>query len=86
MANKWLQPRSVIPPVQTPLEFRPRVLLLEDTTMAGLQAQLENETNLNAVDPANYWVIESIEYQVTPGPGMGKHYSVCIHATQCIEV
>ena len=86
MANKWLQPRSVLPPVQTPLQYQPRVLLLEDTTMAGLQAQLENEVNLNSVDPVNYWVVESIHYQVTPSPGMGMHYSVLVHATQCIEI
>ncbi|MDB4312221.1 hypothetical protein N9937_02200 [bacterium] len=85
MTTSYLKPRSVELPAQGAFQFRPSVFLLEDSSMAGLQAQLNAEVVTQQSDPANYWVIEDIQYVVSKdSPGM--LYSVMIWATQVEKI
>ena len=61
----YLQPKSMDMPVQGDWEFFPVFKLLEDTTMAGLQAQLNVDVGIQSQSAPDYYVIEEIEYQVT---------------------
>ena len=90
MANKFLRPTSVVQPYGGDFDYLPHVLLLESTTMDGLQEQLNTRVTIQVVDPDNYWVIESVEYQVTvTSPKKGNtpaemNYSALIYATQVV--
>ena len=49
-------------PVQGDWEFTPILVLLEDTTMAGLQAQITDRTSLESQSPTDLFLVEEIEY------------------------
>lgn len=74
MADRaFLQPKSMDMPVQGDWEFSPVYVFLEDTTMAGLQAQLDAASIAQQQNLTDLYVIEEIEYQVVvtkPAIGM----------------
>jgi hypothetical protein len=90
VATKFLRPTSVVQPYGGDFDYLPQVFLYEDTTIAGLEAQLSDRATIQAVDPDNYWVVESVEYQVVVTKhalGMDPaemNYSAMVYATQVI--
>jgi hypothetical protein len=64
MATRWLHPRSVSLPSQGAYQFLPKVILHEAATAAELQDLLNVGAISQSTDPDNYYVVESIEYQV----------------------
>lgn len=65
MANRaFLQPRTMDMPVQGDWEFTPLILFFEDTTMAGLQIQLNASAQIQSQDITDLYLVEEIEYQV----------------------
>lgn len=93
MVNRaYLRPRSVDNPPQGDFQYSPAMVILEDTTQAGLQAQLVSEFNTNAQDMDRFWVIEQVEYTVVvtnPATGVSPAkllYSVLVWATKAEKV
>ena len=66
--TQFLHPMSVRLPSQGGYKFEPAFRVYEDTTAAGLQAQLSGQANIDAQDPSNLWVVEEIEFQTTFAP------------------
>jgi hypothetical protein len=60
----WLRPRSVNLPSQTAAQYTPIVVLKEAATLADLQDLLNVDAGIRAEDTDNYYVVESVEYQV----------------------
>lgn len=73
VSRTFLQPTSMKIPPQGDYEYRPIILFLEDTTMAGLQAQLTAQVSAQELSEVALYVLEEIEYQVNvtkPAVGM----------------
>ena len=68
-------------PSQGAYDFQPLVYFMEDSSMAGLQDQLYNKTEAMDDDETIYYVLHSVEYQVTRVRNNVLNYSVCLHAT-----
>ena len=92
VSRAFLQPRSVAQPPQGDFEYAPVFRLFEDTTFAGLEAQLNAmRVDLSGSDTSLY-VIEEIEYQVVVtkhslgGMPAEKLYSAMIWATEVLKV
>ena len=88
MADRaFLQPKSMDMPVQGDYEFRPLIIFYEDTTMAGLQAQVLAGMIVQQEDPTDLFLVEEVDYQVSvtaPKSGMTPaelHYSVMVHVS-----
>jgi hypothetical protein len=86
MANRaFLRPNTMNMPVQGDFEFKPLIIFYEDTTMAGLQAQVVAGAAIQQQNPTDLFVVEEIEYQVSvlqPIIGMNPavlNYSCMIH-------
>ena len=92
VSRSFLQPRSVTKPSQGDFQYTPIVEIFEADSAAGLQALLVADVGAQSVDNENFWVIESIEYQVAvPKPAIGMNpaemkYSALVWATQVKKV
>lgn len=64
VTRAFLKPRSVDTPPQGDFEFLPQVTLYESDTAAGLEAAMDIGATNQSQDLDNYWVVESVEYQV----------------------
>ena len=88
----WLRPRSVAEPPQGDFAYLPFVKGFEDTTLAGLNAQLAADFPIRAQSVQELWVIEQIEYQVVVlqhalgGMPAERLYSAMIWATKVQKV
>jgi hypothetical protein len=51
-------------PVQGDFEYTPLVILFEDSTMDGLQVQMNVSAQIQGQDIDDFFIIEEIEYQV----------------------
>lgn len=88
MATSFLRPRSVQLPPQGAYDYIPVVKLYESDSAAGLEALLSGGFGVESLDPDNYYVIESIEYEVEykPAPMAEWRYSALVWATQVLKV
>lgn len=92
VTRAFLRPKSVNEPPQGDFEYIPLFQAFEDTTLAGLNAQLDLDIQAQAQSTTSYYVIEEIEYQVVvtqPKTGMvGPEllYSCMIWATEIRKV
>ena len=90
MTTSFLRPLSVQLPPQGAYEFLPQVFIYEDTSAAGLEALINAEKVTLGGDVDNFWVIESVEYQVTYAPipmdNSRVLYSALVHATQIRKI
>ena len=68
-------------PTQGAYRFEPLILFFEDTSMVGLKSQLYARVGVMDTNPAYYYVLHSVQYQVTSGVGMDMNYSACVHIT-----
>lgn len=93
MADRaFLRPKSMDMPTQGDWEFRPIVVFLEDSTMAGLQAQVDAGTIIQQQDPTDLYILEEIEYEVAvvrPEVGMNPAvllYSCMLHVSHAHRI
>ena len=89
VTRAFLKPRSVDGPPQGDFVYVPLFLFFESTTLAGLRAQLDAETQLQQQSTLELYVIEEIEYQVVvtqSGPNPGMLYSAMVWATKAVKV
>ena len=88
--TRYLKPKSVEHSTQGDFTYYPRFFLLEDTTMAGLQSQIDFQVNVDAFNVGSFWVVEEIEYQVTFAPTPMDNdrviYSCMIWATEVEQI
>lgn len=85
MVDSFLRPRSVIAPPQGALTYTPKIVFLEDSSLAGLQAQVDATTGTQSIDADNYYVLEQVQYQVMTsklGPGPDTIYTCMIWLTK----
>ena len=88
----WLRPMSVREPPQGDFSFLPVVKAFEDTTLAGLNSQLDADFGVRSQSLNELWVLEEIEYQVSVtktavgGNPAELHYSALIWATKVQRV
>ena len=88
----WLRPMSVREPPQGDFTFLPVVKAFEDTTLAGLNSQLDADFGVRSQSLNELWVLEEIEYQVSVtksavgGLPAELHYSALIWATKVERV
>ena len=88
----WLRPMSVREPPQGDFTFLPVVKAFEDTTLAGLNSQLDADFGVRSQSLNELWVLEEIEYQVSVtktavgGNPAELHYSALIWATKVQKV
>ena len=88
----WLRPVSVREPPQGDFSYLPIVRAFEDTTLAGLNSQLDASFGVQSQSVQELWVLEEIEYQVSvTKPAIGGmpaelHYSALIWATKVERV
>ena len=85
VSRSFLRPKSVDEPPQGDFEYIPIIQGFEDTTLAGLNAQLSLDRQARAQSVTSYYVIEEIEYQVVYTP-MNTLYSCMIWATEIRRV
>ena len=83
---------SVREPPQGDFTFLPVVKAFEDTTLAGLNSQLDASFGVQSQSVQELWVLEEIEYQVSVtktavgGNPAELHYSALIWATKVQRV
>ena len=88
VSRTFLKPQSITGLPQGDFEFTPIIIFLEDTTMAGLQAQLVAEVASQQNVDEYYYVLEEADYQVTVvklGVGMNPaemNYSVMLRFSE----
>ena len=88
----WLRPVSVREPPQGDFAYLPVVIAFEDTTLAGLEAQMDADFPTRAQTATEYWVLEQIQYQVSvTKPAIGGnpaelHYSAMVWLTKVEKV
>lgn len=88
----FLRPRSVIEPPQGDYQYFPIVRFYEDTTRAGLQAQMNVTFSVDAQSLSEFWVIEQVEFDVeVTKPAVGGNpaeliWTAMVWATQAIKV
>jgi hypothetical protein len=84
----WLKPKSVALPSQTYAQYTPLVVIKEAPTAAELEVMLNAEASIRSLDVQNYYVVESVEYQVAVlQPMIGGNpailsYSALVHITR----
>ena len=85
MTTSFLKPRSVIDPPQGALQYIPEIFGYEGDTLAELVTAMNGGAGIQAVDPDNFYVVESIEYQVTlvKANPLAMKYSALVWATRC---
>ena len=92
MTTSFLKPRSVIDPPQGALQYSPEIFGYEGDTLAELVTAMNAGAGIQAVDPDNFYVVESVEYQVAvtkPAIGMTPaemKYSALVWATRCERI
>ena len=92
ISRAFLRPRSVMEPPQGDFEYVPVIRGYEDTTLAGLNAKLQTEKDIQAASVDELFVIEEIEYQVVvTKPSIGGNpaellYSAMVWATEVVKV
>ena len=84
----YLKPQSMDMPPQGDWSFTPIFRLFEDSTMAGLEAQLVAGAGVQGIDEPNRYVIEEIEYQVTLVKAMPleMNYSCMVWASKAERI
>jgi hypothetical protein len=84
----WLRPRSINLPSQTNAEYTPIVVIKEAATAIELQDLLNVDAGIRADDTDNYFVVESVDYQVAVlQPMIGGNpailsYSALVHISR----
>jgi hypothetical protein len=92
VANSFLRPRSISQPSQGRYEYFPEAVIHEADTAAGLEALLAGTVYVQSTDVDNYYVVESVEYQVVVVQTMlGGNppilsYSALVHLTRVNKV
>jgi hypothetical protein len=92
VANAFLRPRSIAQPSQGRYEYFPEAVIHESDTAAGLEALLNGTVSVQSTDVDNYYVVESVEYQVAVVQTMlGGNppilsYSALVHLTRVNKI
>ena len=89
VSRAYLKPRSVDQPPQGDFEYLPIIKGFEDSTLAGLNAQLDAEKQVQAQSVDYFYVVEEIEYQVVVtklGPNPDMLYSAMVFGWEIRKV
>ena len=85
MRTNYVNPGLSLPP-QGDFSFHPGVVIFTDPTPSGLEDQLNAALQGKGSDATADWRVESIQYQMSQGPGMLMVYSALVHYTEAQRI